>query len=253
LTARLPAYWAVRQHISPHARIRVRRWVDRAGGSVLGSINGAASAGHVAITLDDGPDELVTPQLLDVLTAHGATATFFVLVGQGRQYPELLRRVAREGHEIALHGFDHRRITRCSHSEAVAYLRSAKAELEELAGVPVRFYRPPFGSQSLSSLVAARRAGLTVVAWSCDGDDWVDRPVADVARLSLARLDAGGVLLLHERLEPDPERDAPVTTFDRAELMGTVLEAVAERGWRAVTVGQLIEEAPARRTVWLRP
>jgi peptidoglycan/xylan/chitin deacetylase (PgdA/CDA1 family) len=221
---------------------------------MIGSVNGSASDSQVAVTLDDGPDETETPRLLEVLAAHAATATFFVLVNQVRQQPQLLQRVVAEGHEVGLHGHDHRRITRSSHGEAVAYLRAARAELEQLAGVPIRLYRPPFGSQSLSSYLAARRAGLTVVAWSCDGDDWVDRDVTQVVETSLARLRPGGVLLLHERLEPDPERGAaPVTTFDRAEMLDQVLAAVAQRQWRAVTVSRLVQDASAHRTVWLRP
>ena len=76
---RPPAYWRIRHRISPDARAHVRRWVDRAGGSVLGSINGARTADEVALTFDDGPDEGVAPALLDTLRVHRSTATFFVL------------------------------------------------------------------------------------------------------------------------------------------------------------------------------
>ena len=250
---RAPAYWALRERIPPERRAQVRRWVDLAGARALGSVNGSLSAREVAVTLDDGPDPDVTPRVLDVLAERGAAATFFVLVSQARRHPDLVRRAVAEGQEVALHGIDHRRITRGSHAQAVAYLRAAREELEDLAGVEVRLFRPPFGAQSVSTWLAARRAGLTVVAWTCDGDDWVDRDVALVAETSMARLEPGGILLLHERLEPDPERDAPTTGFDRARLVDLVLDAVTARGWRAVTVGRLISDAPARRTLWLRP
>jgi peptidoglycan/xylan/chitin deacetylase (PgdA/CDA1 family) len=125
--------------------------------------------------------------------------------------------------------------------------------LEQITGAPVRYYRPPYGAQSVSSYLAARRAGLTVVVWSADADDWTDRPVDQVAADGLDALSAGGILLLHERLEPDPRNGAPTTTFDRADLARRVVEGVRERGWEPGTVHDLVTQGGARRSAWFRP
>lgn len=252
-TRQPPLHWDLRRRLSPQRRTQARRVVDRLGGWAIGSINGSASHHCIALTLDDGPDPEVTPRLLDVLREHGVKATFFVLLTQVRRHPELLRRMASEGHEIALHGRDHQRMTYLSHTGAVSNLRSARSELEGHLGRPVRLYRPPFGSQSASTLLAARRAGLDVVAWSCDAADWVDRDIDLVVDAAMARLRPGGILLLHERLEPDPERDAPTTSFDRAEMLDRIIRSVTSEQWQPVTVSYLLLDAKPRRTVWLRP
>jgi peptidoglycan-N-acetylglucosamine deacetylase len=250
---RTPPHWAVRARLSPDARAFARRWVDGAGAPILGSLKGSSCLSRVALTFDDGPDESVTPRLLDALGRHQASATFFVLLCQVRRHPELVRRAVAEGHEIALHGGDHQRLTRRTHRHALEYLHAAKAELESLCDTSVSYYRPPFGAQTVSTLIAARRSGLDVVAWSCDAADWEDRDVSAVCDSAMARLAPGGILLLHERLEPDPESVAPTTTFDRVELVEMILNRTAAKGWHAVTVSGLLEEARPRRTVWLRP
>lgn len=239
--------------LSPQRRAALKRSVDRLGSGVLGSINGSASPATFGLTFDDGPDPDTTPRVLDVLRAQDATATFFVLLAQARKHPEVLARAIDEGHEIALHGVDHRRITHRSRSEALAHLRSAKAELEDLTGVAIRLYRPPFGAQKPSTLIAARQAGMRVVVWTCQAEDWIDRDVALVVDSALERLGPGGILLLHDRIEQDLESDiTTVTTFDRAELVSGVLHGASARGLRATTVGQLLRAAPERRTVWLQ-
>ncbi len=230
-----------------------RRSTDTFLAPVLGSVRRTRSPTGVCLTFDDGPDERVTPELLDVLSAHGASSTFFVLLNQCRAYPSQLSALVADGHEVALHGVDHRRITSMTGSDAERYLADARAELEDLVHRKVELYRPPYGSQTIESFRAARRAGLQVVVWSDDAEDWVDRPATVVADNGLRALTPGGILLLHERLEPDLPRDAPVTSFDRCDMVRTVLRGCAERGLVPTTVGTALSDHGPRRTAWFRP
>ena len=67
----------------------------------------------VALTFDDGPSPDTTPLVLDILRASGVTATFFVLGDAVERHPDLLRRIVRDGHQIGLHGYEHRALIRC--------------------------------------------------------------------------------------------------------------------------------------------
>jgi peptidoglycan/xylan/chitin deacetylase (PgdA/CDA1 family) len=96
----------------------------------------------VALTFDDGPDPDQTPEVLDALAEAGARATFFVLVDRAAEHPDLLRRIAAEGHEIGLHGEDHTRLTTLPIREALRRIRRGKRRLEELTGRPVTLFRP---------------------------------------------------------------------------------------------------------------
>lgn len=246
-------HWVVRSMLSPAARRRARRAVDVALSGTLGSVRATRSGQGVCVTFDDGPDPVVTPALLALLAEHRASSTFFLLLTQCRERPDLVRDIVDQGHEVALHGVDHRRITTMSLREAERYLLGARRELEDLTGVPVNLYRPPYGAQSIVSFRAARRAGLTVVVWSNDAADWEDRPARDVATDGLRQLRAGSILLLHERLEPDPPRAWPVTSFDRCQMIDYVLAGCRDRGLVPSTVGSLLAAAGPRKTAWFRP
>jgi peptidoglycan/xylan/chitin deacetylase (PgdA/CDA1 family) len=246
-----PRYWAARSALGPAGRRRARGIADAVLAPLVGSIAGG-DAGQIAITFDDGPDPDVTPRLLQALHDLGVTCTFFLLTGQARQHPELVRAMDAAGHEVALHGDDHRRVTDLGYCAALRYLRVSREELEQILGRPVRWFRPPYGAQSLATYLAARRAGLQVVVWTGDADDWTDRPVADVVRTAVDALTDGGVLLLHERVEPGPRGEPVTTTFDRVVMARSVVEAALSRGLRPATVGDLVASG-ARRTAWFRP
>lgn len=253
-TQRKPAYWALRDRLSPGARTAVRRAMDPVLASV-GSIRGAHTAAPwLGLTFDDGPDPRHTPAVLDVLAEHDVTATFFMLVDRAEAHPELARRVAGAGHEVALHGLDHRRLTTLSPAVVDARMRDGRARLERLIGRPVRRFRPPFGSQSLRTYVITRQAGLEVVVWSADAQDWEEQTAAEVAARAAARVTPGCILLLHDGMAGDPREPAKVPpTFERAEAADRFLTEMRGRGWRLGTVDSLLAAAPAAKTAWFRP
>jgi peptidoglycan/xylan/chitin deacetylase (PgdA/CDA1 family) len=237
--------------LGPRARRAARTLADAVLAPVVGSVNGGRRSGLVAITFDDGPDPGTTAPILSALEGAAARCTYFLLVGQAERHPGLVRDIRDAGHEIALHGIDHTPLPRLGHRAALRTLVDARRRLEDVAGTTVRYYRPPYGAQTLPSWLAARRAGLQVVVWSADAADWEDGTVDDVAGRGLARLTDRGVLLLHERLEPGPDGEPVTTTFDRAALTSAVLAGVAARGLRPVPVGELTAHG-ARRTAWFR-
>jgi peptidoglycan/xylan/chitin deacetylase (PgdA/CDA1 family) len=237
--------------LSANGRKRVRAVADRIL-APLGSINGAQRPSQsVALTFDDGPDPIVTPYILDLLRDRGATATFFVLTDRVSRHPELVRRIVAEGHEIGLHGDRHDRLTLISSVEVRRRISASKDLLESVAGRPVRFFRPPFGAQSLATYFAARSCGLEVVVWGPHAEDWVESPPEVVATRGLRGLKGGDVLLLHDGLEPPPGE--PVPTFDRRRAFELILDGMATRGLISGTVGDLISASKARRTAWFRP
>lgn len=104
------------------------------------------AAGSVVLTYDDGPTPGVTDRLLPVLAEASATATFFVLLTRVRSRVGLLRETLAAGHEVGLHGPDHRRLTTLPPETLATRFRDAKAELEDVMGAEVRWSRPPDGT-----------------------------------------------------------------------------------------------------------
>lgn len=206
----------------------------------------------VSLTYDDGPDPGSTPLVLDALAERGTPATFFVLVERAEAHPGLVREMQDAGHEVALHGIDHRRLSRLPARVAVRLIREGKTRLEEVTGREVRFFRPAYGAQGLGQMVGTAMAGLEVVLWSAWAKDWLDEePVVTAARATAA-LHPGAVLLLHDaRGDATGAREAvDVPPRRRAAVTRLVLDGMTSRGLSGLRLGDLLARHAAVRTVW---
>lgn len=155
----------------------------------------------VALTFDDGPDPEFTPQILDVLRRRDARATFFLVGEQADRHPELVRRIAAEGHAIGNHTYSH---VHCRELEPPALIRQIErtdAALERALGdLPKGLppFRPPFGELSVLQALYLAAAGRTVVFWNRDARDYCGASASDIAAIG-SKLTSGDVVLLHDR------------------------------------------------------
>jgi peptidoglycan/xylan/chitin deacetylase (PgdA/CDA1 family) len=166
---------------------------------LMPTLAGSGRADHVALTFDDGPDPLSTPFFLRLLEERGVQATFFVLGPMAHQAPGLLRQMADAGHEIGIHGWDHRplplRGPRATHDD----LARARDEVARIIGREPERFRPPYGAMSASAHLAAGRLGLTPTLWTSWGQDWTRRATPhSVHRTVTSDLRGGGTVLLHD-------------------------------------------------------
>jgi peptidoglycan/xylan/chitin deacetylase (PgdA/CDA1 family) len=246
------AQW-FRSHLSPSARRKVRALTDPLAGP-LGSIRGVRTQARVVgLSFDDGPDPAYTSGILDVLSAHNATATWFVLVDRAEAHPELIARMLSEGHDVGLHGVDHSRLTRLSRQGLIRHIHEGVTRLSALTGQPVRFFRPPFGAQSLSSFWVVRREGMESVVWSADCDDWSQHPEGVIAERAISAASPGAVLLLHDVLAESPFDPAHPPTLDRRRVVELVVDGLASQGFRSVSLANLLRLGDVHRTLWFRP
>lgn len=241
----------VADKLSPRAKRRVRRATDGLL-SPLGSLKGVRTADRVvALTYDDGPDPDGTPAVLEALANLRIQATFFVLVERAEAHPDLLRRVLAEGHEVALHGIDHSRLT--EQPDVPALLVDGKRRLEAVAGREITLFRPAYGSQSLATFTATRRAGLLPVVWGPTVEDWVDGTATEVAARALPALHEGAIVLLHDGFEVPEGDTTPRPTFDRGDVTRALVAALRADGYQPMSVGRLLTHGRPWRTAWFRP
>ncbi|MFZ4774072.1 MAG: polysaccharide deacetylase family protein [Terrimicrobiaceae bacterium] len=184
---------------------------------------------EVWLTIDDGPDPEQTPQILDLLAAAGARASFFVIGKKADWNRPLCRRIVAEGHTLENHTYSHpsglfwampccairAEIQRCSHAIRVA------------AGVDPSWFRSPAGLTNSCVHPAAARAWLRVAGWSADGLDGLPgRDPRDAVARILKGLRPGAILLLHEG---EGRRSV--------ETLKLLLDELAARGFRCVIPG----------------
>jgi peptidoglycan/xylan/chitin deacetylase (PgdA/CDA1 family) len=205
----------------------------------------------IAITFDDGPTEPYTSQILDVLRDFQARATFFVLGARAEGAPDVVRRAAREGHEIGNHTWDHAALPLRTPPAMRATIRRTSDVVEHLTGARPSVFRAPFGWRNPWLDSAARREGCEPIAWTVGVYD-TDRPGADaIVRRAVEGFVDGSILLLHDGRSFDPNPDASQVVAALPRIIGEA----QRRGLRLLTVSELLSETststvtPRRRSL----
>jgi len=238
------------------ARDLARETVRRATAAAGSIVSVRTTADDVVLTYDDGPVAGTTDRLLDLLAARDASATFFVLLTRVRRDPGLARAVADSGNEVALHGIDHMDATTLPPDVFRRRMHDGRRELEDAIGREVRWYRPPYGHQTLTAWRSVREAGLTPVLWSATVRDGAASARPEDRLASAAKgLRRGAILLAHDNFASalDGVDDGPEPDVDRLGLATAVLDLAAERGLRACSLAAALERGrPVKRGVFVR-
>ncbi len=209
-------------HIGPAAT-----WLPPVRRALFPVLDGRGRPDHVALTFDDGPDRTSTPLVLDTLDRLGVRATFFVLGRALLDDPGLGRELLARGHEVGVHGWDHRRPWRPAPVRELRDLRCAVEAVTGVCGTRPRWYRPPYGILTGGRWAAARRLGLRPVLWSAWGRDWEPGATPEtITRTVDAGLCGGVTVLLH-----DTDRvSAPGSWRVTVQALPTLIDHCRSRG-----------------------
>ncbi len=148
--------------------------------------------GELALTFDDGPNPAWTPRLLDILERHNVKATFFLVGSYAAKEAALVRRIAEGGHLIGNHSWSHPNMAVTGMKKIREELRQTSETLEQIIGLPVRHFRPPFGGRRPGALRAARQMGMTLVMWNAMAGDWKENSCDRIAKRLMSKIDANG-------------------------------------------------------------
>jgi peptidoglycan/xylan/chitin deacetylase (PgdA/CDA1 family) len=192
--------------------------------------------GVVALTFDDGPNGADTDAVLDALAEENAHATFFVVGKAAAMQPELIRRMAAEGHALGNHSWDHAHLNIRSRSDIVRQLRKTDDAIFAATGKRTRLVRPPFGARSFHVLDELRRMEYVCVLWSTPlAREWEYPGAATIAGRILETSGDGSVVALH-----DGNRGGRADRREVARAVPLILRGLRQRGLRLVTIPQML-------------
>ncbi|MFE9024955.1 polysaccharide deacetylase family protein [Streptomyces iakyrus] len=187
----------------------------------------------IALTFDAGPSEH-SARLLDILKEKRVPATFFLLGKRHiEKYPELVRRMADEGHEVASHTWDHKILTELRPEEIREELERPNEEIERLTGRRPTLMRPPQGRTDDTVHAICRELGLAEVLWSVTAKDYSTTDSDLITRRVLAQSSRDGIILLHDLYD------------GTVPAVPGIIDALKERGYVFVTVPQLLAPGTA--------
>ncbi|SPF80454.1 polysaccharide deacetylase family protein [Pseudoprimorskyibacter insulae] len=183
----------------------------------------------VAMTFDDGPHPRLTPLLLDMLKARGLRATFYLIGNRVVKWPDIVKRIADEGHEIGNHSWSHPFLSKLGNDAVLSEIDRTTDAIYKVTGRPPVTFRPPYGAfTNKQRQMLYQKRNLPTVLWSVDPQDWRKPGASTVAKRILGGSRPGAIILSHD-----------IHTGTVNAMPGT-LDGLHERGYQLGTVSQIM-------------
>ncbi len=182
----------------------------------------------IALTFDDGPS-IYTNKLLDILSSNNVKATFFILGCQINKYPNELIRIARDGHQIGSHTWDHKQLTKLSEKDIEDEFMTTRTKIFNTAKVDTLAIRAPYGSVNDKVKAIAKKFNMYFVHWSIDTLDWKTKNADTTYKTIVEKAGDGQIVLCHDIHKPT------------VDAMDRVIKKLKADGYQFVTVSQLFK------------
>lgn len=189
----------------------------------------------VALTFDDGPDPQFTPIVLDILKKHEARATFFILGKRAEAHPDILKKIAAEGHEIGNHSYSHPDFNNINQEAQLNEVAKTTNIIKRLTGQTPGLLRPPGGYLSYDLVAITKKNNMTIAYWTYqqDSKDWRNGiKAATIAGHVIKNIRPGQVIILH---------DGCPNGMQTAKATDMIVSHLQEEGYSFVTVSELIK------------
>ena len=192
--------------------------------------NGNTSRRCVALTFDAEQDRAATTAILDALRAYDVHCTFFVLGAFADQYPDLVKRMADEGHEVASHSYDHREFTALSADWRYSEIVSSEAAISRVTGHPTRpYFRFPYGSRNADALALLNSMGYISVYWNVDPTDYSGISAGALYSRIMSTVRPGAIVVMHT-----------VNASQKAGALPAIIRDLRASGYEPVTITEAL-------------
>lgn len=197
-------------------------------------INGFTSEKTVCLTFDDGPDEVITPHILNILRRYHVKASFFCVGNKLDQHPDIVQRAYQDGHLVLSHSWSHQQFNLMERQEIKSEIQLTEDKIYELIGQRPVFIRPPFGEIDGRVADIIKSRGGKVILWSIDTLDWSQREKGNIVHNVTEHIRPGDIILMH-------------CNGDKTETVNAlpaIITALRQKGYQFVDLGEMLQMKP---------
>jgi polysaccharide deacetylase family sporulation protein PdaB len=182
----------------------------------------------IAISFDAAWGADYTEDLLAILKEHDIKSTFFLVGFWVDKYPEMVKRIDEEGHEIGNHSSKHPHMSQLSKEQIVQELTNTSNKIEAITKKKVVLFRPPFGDYNNRLIETSRELGIQVIQWDVDSLDYKDYGKEEIVKRVLSKVKNGSIVLFHNN-----------ATYTK-DALPIVLDNLQKEGYKIVPISELI-------------
>lgn len=186
----------------------------------------------VALTFDISWGNTTPMPVIDILEKNNVKCTFFLSGPWVKQYPEIVKRIKQDGHEIGSHGYRHINLSNLSKNEIKDEVMKAHRNIKDVAGVNANLIRTPNGDYNDQVIEGIHEVNYEAIQWSVDSLDWMNPGVTTIIDRVSKRVHPGAIILMH----------ASDTCKQTPDALPTVLKNLKDQGYKLVTVSELLKE-----------
>ncbi|MCM3362185.1 polysaccharide deacetylase family protein [Niallia sp. MER TA 168] len=184
----------------------------------------------ISLTFDDGPDEIVTPKIIEILQNHHVKGNFFFIGSEAEKYPQVVKNAYENGNLVLSHSYHHVDLTTLSNAEQANEINNAGLAIQTIIGKEPAMIRPPYGETNETLIENAKDKGYSVIIWSIDTLDWSQKDAENIIKNVTDNLRNGDIILMHS----DSEKT------ETAKALPTIIKAVQKKGFEIVGLDELL-------------
>lgn len=196
---------------------------------------GSPKEKKVALTFDDGPDTVYTPQIMDILKQYKIKATFFLIGNRAQLFPDVVKRMVKEGHIVGNHTMNHANIAKLNKQKTYQEIKQGEDALYKLTGYRTFLFRSPYGSLSAEQVKEIGGYNYKIIAWNVDSLDWKSLSAEQVQFNILENAKEGSIILQHSSGSAEEDLTGSVAALPE------IIKILKKEGYKFVTIPELLK------------
>lgn len=199
-------------------------------------INGFTSEKMISLTFNDGPDDQVTPRVLDILNKHHVKASFFFTGSKLEQNPEVVKRAYHDGHLVLSHSWSQQQLISLSQQEIRKEIQMTEDKIFELIGERPSLIRPPAGYIDKNAVAVIKNKGYKIALWSIDTMDWTQTDKSSIVKNVTEHIRPGDIILMH----------CDSTNTETVKALPEIITKLRQKGYQFVDLSEMLQINPYR-------